>query len=129
MCLTGDFSGMAETDDGAILNRMFRSGQAGPELEWMLAESLKTPTGAAVAIYSDCLMRDYSGILKTIDIPVIIFAADSQVFSKSIEMAKHVNSIIPNSTLVPVENAGHLLFYENSEKFNSALIDFLNGLR
>ncbi len=113
----------------AFINRMFRSGQAGPELEWMLAESLKTPTSAAIAIYSDYLMRDYSEILNTIDIPVVIFAADSQIFPRSIETAKYMNSKIRNSTLVPVENAGHLLFYENSEKFNSALTDFLNGLR
>jgi non-heme chloroperoxidase len=113
----------------AFINRMFRSGQAGPELEWMLAESLKTPTAAAVAIYSDYLMRDYSEILKTIDVPVVIFAAGSQIFPRSVEMAKYVNSRIPNSALVIVENAGHLLFYENSEKFNSALTDFLHGLR
>jgi len=112
-----------------FIDRMFRSGQAGPELEWMLAESLKTPTAAAIAIYSDYLMRDYSEILKTIDIPVVIFASNSQIFPRSIEMAKYVSSKIPNSILVPVENAGHLLFYENSEKFNSALTDFLSGLR
>lgn len=112
-----------------FINRMFKSGQAGPDLEWMLTDHLKTPTPAAVAIYSDYLMRDYSKTLKTIKVPVIIFAADSQIFPSSIEMGKYVNSQVPESNFVPMEDAGHLLFYEQPEKFNSALDKFVRGIK
>jgi len=40
-------------------------------------------------------------------------------------MGKSIAVQMPNSTFVPFEDAGHLLFYEQPEKFNQALINFI----
>lgn len=45
----------------------------------------------------------------------------------SVEMAKLTHSIIEDSTLHIIPNAGHGMFYEQREKFNALLIDFLNS--
>ncbi|GBC63561.1 alpha/beta hydrolase [Desulfonema ishimotonii] len=112
-----------------FVNKMFHNGVAPPEdLEWMVTEHLKTPTSVSIAAYADYLMRDYTGILSKIKLPVIVFSANSGVFQKSIQMGKWVSSQIPNATFVPVENAGHLLFYEQAEKFNGALDQFLKSI-
>ena len=112
-----------------FINKMFKSGQAGADLDWILTEHLKTPAPVAIDIYSDYLMRDYSKTLETITIPVIVFAADSQIFPKGIEMGSFISSQIPHSTFVPFEDGGHVLFYEQAEKFNSALDKFAKGVK
>jgi pimeloyl-ACP methyl ester carboxylesterase len=109
----------------AFINNMFKSGKA-PEkdLEWMLTEHLKTPVSVAQDIYSDYLMRDYSDVLKTITVPTIVFAADSNIFKNGIAMGKHTASQIPNATFAPSANGGHLLFYEDPKWFNNELTTF-----
>lgn len=112
-----------------FINKMFKSGVAPKDdLDWMLTEHLKTPEAVAVAIYSDNLMRDHTPILKKISVPTIVFAADSGISPKGIDMGRYVSSQIRHSTLVPMENAGHVLFYEQAEAFNAALEKFLQGL-
>ncbi len=111
-----------------FINNMFKSGEAPKaDTEWMMAAHLKTPTPVGVAIYSDYLMRDYSGTLKTITVPAIVFAGDSNIFKKGIEMGKYISSQIQKSQFVPFEKAGHMPFYEDPDKFNEALANFVKG--
>ncbi|MCX5818015.1 MAG: alpha/beta hydrolase [Proteobacteria bacterium] len=117
-----------KTFAGRFINNMFKSGVASKEdVEWMMKEHLKTPTPVAVAIYSDYVMRDYSDVLKTIKIPTIVFAADSHIFKNGIEMGKYISSRIPRSRFIAFEKSGHLPFYEEPEKFNHSLVEFLKG--
>lgn len=113
-----------------FINNMFKAAIAPKEdMEWMMKEHLKTPTPVAVSIYSDYLMRDYSGVLRTIKVPTIVYASDSNIFKKGIEMGRYVSSQISRSKFVSFENSGHLPFYEEPEKFNSSLIEFLKGIK
>ena len=119
-------------DDTAekFINNMFKTGVATKEdVDWILTETLKTPTPVAVAIYSDYLMRDYTDVLKTIRVPTLVCAGDSNIFKKGIEMGRYVGSQIPGATFVPFENGGHMLFYENAEKFNRDLSVFVKAIR
>ncbi len=111
-----------------FVNNMFKSAQAPKgDLEWMITEHLKTPVAVAVDIYSDYLMRDYSEVLKTITVPTIVFAADSNIFKKGIEMGKFIASQVPKATFAPSEKGGHVLFYEDADWFNNELATFLKG--
>jgi pimeloyl-ACP methyl ester carboxylesterase len=114
----------------AFTGNMFKDGKATEsDIEWIPAELTKTPSWIAVAVYSDFLISDYSKMLPAIKIPVIVFAANSNVYKKGIDMGKYVAGQIPKSTFVPFEDAGHLLFYEQPEKFNKALSDFIRGIK
>jgi non-heme chloroperoxidase len=95
----------------------------------MMREHFKTPTPVAVAIYSDHLKRDYTGVLRTITVPTIVFSADSHVFRRGIEMGKYISGQIPKSKFIPCEMSGHLLFYEESDKFNRSLMEFLKEIK
>jgi len=107
---------------------MFKDAKASDyDLEWIPAELTKTPPWIAVAIYSDFLISDYAKVLPTISIPVIVFAANSNVYKTGIAMGRSIAAQIPKATFVAFEDAGHLLFYEQSEKFNKALGDFVRG--
>lgn len=105
-----------------FIDNMFKSGAAPvDDMKWMLAESMKTPAPAAVAIYSDFVMRDYTAVLPTITIPTTVFAADSDIFNRGIEQGRWVASQIPGATFVGSDNGGHLLFYKDAAIFNAAV--------
>ena len=110
-------------------NRMFKRKPADADMEWVVAEMMKTPPWIAEAVYSDFLMSDYAKSLPTINIPVIVFAADSGVFPNGIAMGKAIVSQVPRGSFIPFEDAGHILFYEKAQKFNSALTDFVKAFQ
>jgi len=74
-------------------------------------------------------MRDYSDVLKAVSVPTIVFAADSNIFKKGIEMGKYISSQLPKGTLAASEKGGHVMFYEDPDWFNNQLETFLKGLK
>ncbi len=91
----------------------------------MLSESMKAPSAVAVAIYSDFVMRDYTSVLRTITVPTVVFAGDSNVFRRGIEQGRWVAEQIPAASFVASSAGGHLLFYEEPDRFNAELTRFL----
>jgi non-heme chloroperoxidase len=114
----------------AFTGNMFKDAKVSKsDLSWIPSELTKTPAWIAVAVYSDFLISDYAKVLPTIKVPTIVFAANSNVYKKGIDMGKRITRQIPNATFVPFEKAGHLLFYEQPEKFNKAFVDFIKGIK
>jgi len=112
----------------AYTHNMYKDSKVPEEdLVWIPAEMSGTPPWIATAIYSDYLMSDYTGVLPAIEVPAVVFAADSNVFRKGIDMGRSIAARIPNATFVPFEDAGHLLFYEQPAKFNKTIIDLFKG--
>ncbi len=109
-------------------NRMFRRKPSDADMDWVVREMMKTPPWIAQAIYSDFLMSDYARTLPTIQVPVIVFAADSGVFHDGIAMGKAIAEQLPQGMFIPFEDAGHILFYEQPRRFNDALTGFVKGL-
>ena len=73
-------------------------------------------------------MCDYPQSLPAIRVPVIVFAADSGVFSNGIAKGKAIASQVPQGIFIPFEDSGHILFYEQPQKFNAALSGFVKAL-
>jgi pimeloyl-ACP methyl ester carboxylesterase len=113
----------------AFTGRMFKQKPSDSDLDWVVTELTKTPPWIAIAIYSDFVMSDYAKILPRVKIPLLVFAADSGVFPKGIAMGKALAAMAPRGTFVPIEDGGHMLFYEQSQKFNSTLAGFVKGLK
>ncbi len=112
----------------AFTTRMFKQKPSDAEVDWVVAELMKTPTWIAEAAYSDFLMSDYAKSLPAIKVPVIVFSANSGIFSNGIAMGKAIANQVPRGTFIPFEDAGHILFYEQPHKFNTALTDFVKAL-
>ncbi len=113
----------------AFATKMFKQKPSDVDLDWVVAEMMKTPPWIAEAVYSDFVMSDYTKSLPGIKVPVIVFAANSGVFSKGIAMGKAIAGHVPQGTFVPFDDAGHILFYEQPQKFNAALTDFVKALQ
>jgi len=113
----------------AFTGRMFKQKPSDADVDWVVTELTKTPSWIAISIYSDFVMADYAKTIATAKIPFIVFAADSGVFPKGIAMGKALAAMAPRSTFVPVEDGGHMLFYEQPQKFNAALAGFVKGMK
>ena len=114
----------------AFTHRMFKGGKASDEdVRWISAELTKTPPWIAIAIYSDFVMADLAQMLPTLKLPVAVFAADSGIYQQGINMGRSLAAQMPRSSFYPFEDAGHLLFYEQPEKFNRALASFIGEIR
>ncbi len=91
----------------AFTGNMFKNGKVSKsDLAWIPDELTKTPAWIAVAVYSDFLISDYAKVLPTIKLPTIVFAADSNVYKKGIDMGKRIAGQIPKAAFVPFEKVG-----------------------
>jgi pimeloyl-ACP methyl ester carboxylesterase len=105
-----------------FIGTMFRDGVGRPnDHEWMLREYLKTPTAQAVAIYSDYVMRDYTGVLGDITVPVLVANGRSEYLCFGPQTGRYVTDSLPKGRLVIYEGSGHMPFYESSDAFNKDL--------
>lgn len=112
----------------AFAHRMFKNEKASEaDLQWIVGELAKTPPWIAIAVYSDYLMSDTTHILPTVSVPVIVFAGNSGVFKKGIDQGSYLAGLAPKSSFIPFEEAGHMLFYEQPEKFNATLAAFVQS--
>ncbi len=112
----------------AFATRMLKEKPSDTDVDWIVAELLKTPTWIAEAAYSDFVMSDYAKTLPSVKLPVVVFAANSGVFTNGICMGKAIADQVPYGTFIAFEDAGHMLFYEQPEKFNAALAAFAKPL-
>lgn len=109
-------------------HRMFKQEPSDADVDWVVAEMLKTPVWIAEAIYSDFVMSDLASTLPSVRVPFIVFAADSGVFRNGIAMGRALAALAPQGRCMPFEDAGHILFYEQPLRFNAALAGFIKAL-
>lgn len=112
----------------AFTTRMFKQKPSAADMDWVVAEMMKTPPWIAEAVYCDFVMSDYAKSLSRIKVPVVVCAGNSGVFANGIAMGKAIAEQVLQGTFIPFEGAGHILFYEQPQKFNSALRDFARAL-
>ncbi len=101
---------------------MFKSRQ--PELLYkeIVAGSLKTPTGAALALLMDLFTGDRRTALLRIRTPTLIVVPQDNG-----RLGEYLQSKIAHSKLEIVPDAGHALFLEKPQTFNQVVEAFLKA--
>jgi pimeloyl-ACP methyl ester carboxylesterase len=106
---------------------MFRHPPHQKDLEWMVSESSKLPTGPLSAILFDQTVQDYRDVLPTIDVPTLIcWGEHDQLLPVS--GAPYMRDHISGARLEVFDESGHCPFLEESDKFNRVVQDFLDAL-
>jgi pimeloyl-ACP methyl ester carboxylesterase len=106
---------------------MFHNAPAEQDLEWMVRESSKLPTGPLSAILFDQTVQDYRDVLPTIHVPTLIcWGEHDQLLPVS--GASFMRDQIPGARLEVFGDSGHCPFLEESEKFNHIVEEFLDEL-
>ncbi len=125
----GLLKGLLEDRDkatnGFVRNLNFKKPQAEEYLHRVVQASLRTPTNTAVALLVGYFVADNRSVLPKIDKPSIVCAAKSPYMSTIVEMQKQLHG----SQLEVFDGAGHALFVDEADQFNSMLEEFLLDLR
>lgn len=105
---------------------MFKEKPEPSEYEWILAEMNKLPASIESAIVFNQTAVDYRESVSNVDVPTLICFGTVGFFP--IGAGEYIQKRIPGSKLVAFENSSHLLFLEETEKFNRELDAFFSGL-
>lgn len=99
---------------------MFRATQGELRYRELAEGSLKTPTGAMIALLFDLFTGDRRPALLRIQVPTLIVVPDGNRL-----LGEYLQSRIAGSKLEVISDAGHALFMEKPQAFNQALEAFL----
>jgi non-heme chloroperoxidase len=103
----------------------FKKLQAEEYLQRVIQASLRVPTNTAVALLVGYFVSDYRSVLPKIDKPSIVCAAKTPYMGTIVEMQKQIHG----SQLEVFDGAGHALFVDDADHFNTLLEEFLLDLR
>lgn len=109
-----------------LIKGMFTAGADAKDVEFALERSSLMSDESASALLRDHASKDWRDVLPRFDIPTLVVAAEGSVFPA--EGVRWVSEQIPGARLVTFnkeEGGSHFMFYENPDKFNSAVEDFL----
>ncbi len=100
---------------------MYHKPQTEPYLESVIAASLKTPTNSAVAMLAEYAVKnDLRSALPKLNIPVLAAMTENNRSS-----AELITSVVPGSQAEVFEDAGHCLFVDDADRFDTVLATFL----
>ncbi|MDM7939738.1 MAG: alpha/beta hydrolase [Methanothrix sp.] len=95
---------------------------------WLEGIRMEASPHATVRGLEELGDRDLRGELKDIEIPTKIFhGVHDQVVP--FQLAEELHRLIKDSVIVPFRNSGHGLFYDERDKLNNELAQFINQLR
>lgn len=111
----------------AFARVVFKTPPCKEDEDWITAEMKKLPPWIAFALYNDFLHRDYATTLKTVTVPLLICCADSPAIPKGIAMGTYYRDLVGGAcSFHTFPDEGHVMFYENPEKFNRVVLDFVD---
>jgi pimeloyl-ACP methyl ester carboxylesterase len=97
------------------------------EMARMQAQAWLTPTAAAIAYVEDMIAADYRADLAGIDLPTLLIYGRMNNVPIPSELGEWIAGQIPGVRLERFDDAGHSPFYEQPERFNALLTEFVNG--
>lgn len=120
-------NGFAADPAGAaasVVDAMFAEPVTPAEKDWMVAEMLKTPLDSALQLSRDHMPADWRDVVPTVDVPVLVATGRrSAIFPW--QSGQWLVQQLPRGQHQIFEDSGHLPFYEEPERFNARLREFL----
>lgn len=95
------------------------------ELDRFLEESRENTPAQGVTLGPDYQAQDWRPMLPSIDLPVLITTGGR---SGAFPGCKYMYEHIPGARMEVFEGSGHALFYEEPERFNAVVTEFVDGL-
>jgi non-heme chloroperoxidase len=104
---------------------MYHKPQSESYLESVTAASLKTPTNSAVAMLAEYAVKnDLRPVLPKLNVPVLGIMTENNRAA-----AELIRSSVPGGQAEVFEDAGHCLFVDDADRFNTLLESFLKKTR
>ncbi len=116
----------AENFAAEFVEGMLSAGVSADDRRFIVEENLRMPRAAAAQLLQDTSTADWRDLIPRIELPTLIIAGRASLvpFASQAWMQQQV----PGSRLVGFEaseGGSHFMFWENPEKFNRVVADFL----
>ena len=121
---------LTQSDQAGLIDRFAEQVFADPTAETrslQYDEISRVPSPIKSAILFDTHTRDYRAVLPGIDVPMLVCAGVAETRG-SVEAVRHVADLVPDARVERFEESGHCPPYEEPERFNRVLSDFVSAL-
>jgi len=115
-----------KTTSDFIRTVFFKRTQPEGHVQRVIDASLKVPTNTAVALLLGKFAADFRSTAAKMDKPTLFCYADSPYMTHAAQL--RMQQSVRGSRLEVFEGAGHALFVDDAEHFNSVLAGFMEGL-
>ncbi|MXW05867.1 MAG: alpha/beta hydrolase [Gemmatimonadetes bacterium] len=95
------------------------------ELDRLLEESRENTPAQGVTLGPDYQVQDWRPMLPSINLPVLITTGGR---SGAYPGCRYMYEHIPGARMEIFEDSGHALFYEEPDRFNAVVAEFIGGL-
>lgn len=120
----GSFQEDRITKTKAFVREIFKRQQTEDYYEKLTEVALRTPTNTVMALIDNYLLQDFRPLLSRIDVPTLIVTVEGPRLS----YMKAIKQQLRHSSLEVLTTAGHALFVDEPEQFNSLLDQFIKDL-
>ncbi|MDG2054651.1 MAG: alpha/beta hydrolase [Phycisphaerales bacterium] len=111
----------------AMLTNMIDSNISNDEFNWIVDENLKLPRHLASEYLWNCAPGDWRPVIRTIDLPTLIFSGrGSLVPWQSQEWTQKKIAGSQLNIFEPDDGGCHFMFLANPDRFNEAVLNFLD---
>lgn len=107
-------------------NMIFHNYVTPSILDWIFELGLEASSWATAAIANTWIEEVLFEDLSMIRVPALILHGLNDIVCV-FPLAVAQKERIPNAKLVPLESCGHFLFYDQMDRFNKELIEFVEG--
>ncbi len=110
-----------------LVEACFHQAPTAEDRAWMVAEILKTPLEAALALEFHHIWTDWRDVVPTVDLPVLVATGrQSRIFPW--RSGAWLAEALPRSRHVVFEDSGHCPFLEEPAAFDDAVRAFVASL-
>jgi len=106
---------------------MYKENPPPEDHQWILEEMNKLPAAIASTIVFNQTAVDYRETMSNVNIPTLICFGSSGFFP--LAAGEYIQNKIKGSKFVPFYESSHLLFLEETEKFNKELDLFFKSIK
>ncbi|KAF5620146.1 AB hydrolase superfamily [Fusarium sp. NRRL 52700] len=110
----------------ALVKSMFTKDLTEADYNWIMEQNKKMSDKNAGTLLIDHAFRDWRDVLPNINVPALVIAGELSIFPY--QGVEWVASQIPGAkhyTFSAEEKGSHFMFWQNPEKFNSVVKDFI----
>ncbi|PKS08562.1 hypothetical protein jhhlp_004948 [Lomentospora prolificans] len=111
----------------SLVRGMFTDSISESDYGWILSENTKMSDANAAALLVDHAFRDWRDVLPRIGVPTLAIAGNLSIFPHA--GIEWVASQIPGAehyTFSSEDKGSHFMFWENPDKFNAVVQDFVS---
>jgi non-heme chloroperoxidase len=105
-----------------LIKIMFQQPQPTAYFEKLYEVAMRTPTNTVMTLIQNYMLQDFHSLLPKIDLPTWI----ATIEGPRLEYMRNMQKLLPCANLEIFSDAGHALFVDQPEKFNSSLKAFLD---